>query len=679
MPKAPLEIAKEALAKALETERRNKAFLSAIGPAIRDSLEPFLDGLKNELRSAFSNVKIDAPQITVNPEVRVPDIHVPEIQIPDIHVPEPKVTVNIPPIKIPEIRMPDEMEVRGWLNLIDWDKRLLERPIPVQLRDAAGNPMKLFENLTSIAGGGGGGFQYPTIAGFSQSAYSELMNADGRLKVSVESGNAGLTDAELRASSVPVSQVSGSIWSVSVTGSTTTSVGLLNSDGATIDPRDRNWTVTETVPISSANTLDVKQVSGANWSVTATATDLDIRDLVNASDSVSAYQVSGHNWSVYAQDALTTVTATTIVNADNRIRVSVETGGSGLTDSELRASSVPVEQVSGSTWSVSVNDSFRTTVVSNLINSDDRLRVSVETGGSGLTDSELRATAVPVSQVSGAEWSVSVNDSFRTTVTSTVINSDNRLRVSLETGGSGLTDAELRVSSVPVEQVSGSNWSVSVTNTVPVSATDLDIRNLANATDLVSAYQVSGHRWSTEATQSGTWTVALSGSLTSTVAVGPTVADAADDGNAPIQIGGIARTANPTAVAANDVVKSTHDDLGRQLVRPVQVRDLVITAYASLTNGTETTLLAASAGSFHDLIYVLGANNSDAAVTVDIRPVTAGNIVMSIQIPANGTAGVSMTVPYPQSGSDTGNNWTADMGDITGTTVYLSALFSREV
>jgi hypothetical protein len=126
-------------------------------------------------------------------------------------------------------------------------------------------------------------------------------------------------------------------------------------------------------------------------------------------------------------------------------------------------------------------------------------------------------------------------------------------------------------------------------------------------------------------------------------------------------------------------VKPTFDDLGRQTFRPVQVRDLIVTAYVSLTNGTETTLLAASVGSFHDLIYILGANNSDAAVTVDIRPVTAGNVVMSIQIPANGTAGVATPVPYPQSASDTGNNWTADMGDITGTTVYLSALFTREV
>lgn len=171
----------------------------------------------------------------------------------------------------------------------------------------------------------------------------------------------------------------------------------------------------------------------------------------------------------------------------------------------------------------------------------------------------------------------------------------------------------------------------------------------------------------------------VTSAIVSTIAVGSVASDVADDGSAPLKQGGIARQANPTAVSAGDTVSFTADDLGRQLVRPVQVRDLIVTAYASLTNGTETTLLSASAGYFHDLIYIMGANSSDVAVTVDIRPVTAGNVIMSLQIPASGTAGVSLPVPIPQMGVDTGNNWTADMNDITGTTVYVSALFSKEI
>ena len=73
----------------------------------------------------------------------------------------------------------------------------------------------------------------------------------------------------------------------------------------------------------------------------------------------------------------------------------------------------------------------------------------------------------------------------------------------------------------------------------------------------------------------------------------------------------------------------------------------------------------------------MGTNSSDAAVTVDLRSETAAGIMTSIRITANGTAGVSLSVPIPQ--NTVAGTWTADMPDITGTTVTLSALFSKEV
>lgn len=171
----------------------------------------------------------------------------------------------------------------------------------------------------------------------------------------------------------------------------------------------------------------------------------------------------------------------------------------------------------------------------------------------------------------------------------------------------------------------------------------------------------------------------VTSSVVSTIAVGSVVADAVDDGSAPVQSGGIARTANPTAVAGGDVVKASYDDLGRGLVR-TQARDLMTTAYTSVTNGTEATLLAASAGFYFDLVYIMAANNSDAAATVDVRGVSGGNILMTMVVPPYGTSGVSLPTPLPQTGTDgTGNNWTIDMNDITGTTVYVSALFSKEI
>lgn len=482
------------------------------------------EGLGNAMRAAIydaiSNVQIPAPVVNV-----------------------PAPVVNLPEIKIPETKFPDRMSV-GLENYSN------KTPMPVIMMDAKGKPFQ----FSFPSGGGGGKTDFLTIKGFSQSAYSELTNADGRLKVSVETGGSGLTDSELRASSVPVSQVSGATFSTNVV------------------------------------------------------------------------------------DAFGSTAVGSVFNADNRIRVSVETGGSGLTDAELRASSVPVEQVSGSAWTTYVKEIFGSTAT-DVVNPDGRLKVELPTGSSGLTDTELRATAVPVSQVSGVSWStsasiVSVSDIFSTTATSNVVNPDNRVKVEL-----------------PNTTITG------ITNTVATANVDS------------SGVQYSGSN------PMPTYLVAGSGN--STVTVGDLAADAADTGSAPVKIGGIARQANPTAVAAGDRVSATFDDLGRQVMRPMQVRDLILTAYVSVTNGTETTLRAAVAGSKLDLIFLKASNNSDAAVSVDIRAVTAGNIVDTLHIPANGTAGYTLPVPWPQ--DETGNNWTVDGPDETGRTLTFSALFSQEI
>lgn len=433
-------IAKVNSQRAISNTEDRKMMIAMLGQDIVEAIKPAIKALqvtKEDLKQALSNVKITAPIEQPEVVVNVPPIEIPDIRVdvPEVRVPAPIVNVAPTPVRLPDINFPDEMNVRGWIGVMGYDRGLLSNPLPVQLRDATGKPINLGEglnpvlNITGGGGNGGGGLAHTVkIGGIPESSWGSVINADGRLKVETNDGS----------SASLVSQVSGAIWSVN------------------------------------------------------------------------------------------------IAQADV---------------------SVPVFQVSGNIDSVKVT-SFDTSV------------------GAALVDS------------SGVQYSGS--------------------------------------------------------NPVPV-----------------------------------TGTVTVTGSLTSVVATGPTAVDANDDGTAPIQTGGIARTANPTAVANGDVVKSTHDDLGRILNRPVQVRDLIVTAYASVTNGTEATLLAASAGSYHDLVYIMAANNSDAAATIDVRPVTSGNVVMTIQVPANGTAGVACPVPIPQ--SDTGNNWTIDMGDITGTTVYVTALFSREV
>jgi hypothetical protein len=312
--------------------------------------------------------------------------------------------------------------------------------------------------------------------------------------------------------------------------------------------------------------------------------------------------------------------------------LSADTGSGEIGGETLR-----IVQATNAISSVNVVDAFGSTSATGVFNADNRVRVSVETGGSGLTDAELRATSVPVSQVSGATASVNV--------VSTV----------------GLTDTELRASTLDVKQVSGASSSVNVLSTVGLTDTELRASTL-------DVKQVSGAIYSVEVTNIIASTTAI---------IGDKAADEADGDSNPIKVGGVARTANASAVGNGDRVSATFDTRGRQVVLPYNVRDLRATAYVSLATGTEATLLAASAGEFHDLVWVMGANQSDAAVLVDIRAVTAGNVSMSLEIPANSTAGIAPPIPYPQ--ADTGNNWTVDMGDITGTTVDITALFTKEV
>ena len=465
-------------------------------------------------------------------------------------------------------------------------------------------------------------------------------------------------------------------------------VQLRNPDGSPFNPFEnitnilntggggsRHVKVDGTVPISSGESLLVNQVSGTNWSV-------------SVADTVTVSQLSG---------------ATDSVNVVSTV---------GLTDTQLRASSVPIIQVSGAIDSVSVIGTVPVSVADTLgVNqvSGANWSVTATQGTSpwvvSATDLDIRdldfaTDDVSVYQISGASWSVSA--ALDSTNATSLYNADNRLRVSVETGGSGLTDAELRATAVPISQLSGAIWSTNVTNTVTVSATDLDIRALDVVQDEILVHQVSGSSWSTSATiqnstlavtQSGTWdevgindsgnsitidgSVSISGSIDSVVATGAVLHDAVDTGSAPIKVGGTAIQTNPTAVADGDIVRAIRDDLGRTITRPIHARDLIQTAYVSVTTGTETTLLAGVAGAYLDLIFIKGSNNSDAAVSVDIRAVTAGNIIDTLRIPANGTAGWAPAVPWPQDA--TGNNWTVDGPDETGRTLTFSALFSKEI
>lgn len=138
---------------------------------------------------------------------------------------------------------------------------------------------------------------------------------------------------------------------------------------------------------------------------------------------------------------------------------------------------------------------------------------------------------------------------------------------------------------------------------------------------------------------------------------------------------GIARQSNRTPLNDGSNIEPSFDDLGRQLTRPYQVRDLIATAYASLTTGTKTVLRAGVSGSYLDLMQISCYNNSDAATVVTLTD--ESTTIRTIPVPANNVTHINYQIPLKQSA--TGVAWYVDLPDITGTTIEVTAEFAQEI
>lgn len=173
-----------------------------------------LDKRNKELVDAIKGIKIQ-PNITVNaktPDIKIPPIKIPDIKIPDYpEYPKPQINVNVPPVKVPEMEWPKgNMPIEGLVSLKGID---MGHPLPVQLRNQDGSPMK-FPDILGAGGSAGRGIA--RIGGIDSSAWGAILTPDGRLRTDGGSGAAGggLTDAELRAAHIDVQQLSGAMDSV---------------------------------------------------------------------------------------------------------------------------------------------------------------------------------------------------------------------------------------------------------------------------------------------------------------------------------------------------------------------------------------------------------------------------------------------------------------------------------
>ena len=173
--------------------------------------------------------------------------------------------------------------------------------------------------------------------------------------------------------------------------------------------------------------------------------------------------------------------------------------------------------------------------------------------------------------------------------------------------------------------------------------------------------------------QDGGNSITIDGTVT---AVGDVAHDGADSGN-PVKIGAVARTAHPTAVADGDRVNAYADDLGRLVNQPFVPRDLIVHNQITLSNTTETTLIAAGgAGVFQDLVYIALTNTSATQVRVDIRDDTAGTVRFSMTLAANG-GGASVALPVQLTASADNDNWTAQLSGSVSS-VYITAIAIKQ-
>ena len=168
--------------------------------------------------------------------------------------------------------------------------------------------------------------------------------------------------------------------------------------------------------------------------------------------------------------------------------------------------------------------------------------------------------------------------------------------------------------------------------------------------------------------QDGGNTITVDGAV---VAAGDVAHDTGDSGN-PVKIGAVGRTANPTAVTTGDRVNIYADVLGRLVTQPYVPRELTVHNTITLTDTTETTLIAQAASTFHDLVWLFLSNSSATQTVVEIRDSTAGTVRLPITLAASG-GGAQLSLPVQLKAATVNTNWTAKC--LTGvSSVYVTAL-----
>ena len=333
----------------------------------------------------------------------------------------------------------------------------------------------------------------------------------------------------------------------------------------------------------------------------------------------------------------------------------------------VSVASMPSTPVTGTFWQATQPVSVAATVTTSDNHTTAAAPISVRltdgaafynaSGGGGGGDI---STAAKGSTAAGNVTSENTNanvQSLHTTITNTVPVTGAFYQATQPVSGTfWQTTQPVSLESVPTHGVTGTFWQA----TQPVS--------IATAPVLVAGSAIigkTGMDLTTPGTTNGVSishigaTAVVTGGLNGSLGVGGTAAAGASASGNPIRNGGVARTANPTAVTDGQISNLMTDKMGRQVVIQGHIRDLVVRQSTTITSSVAaTTILAAGAASvFRDITSFTVTNGSATATTFTLGD---GTFTAIYNLPGGG----GITIPFspPLKATTAATAWTGTCG-----------------
>lgn len=206
--------------------------------------------------------------------------------------------------------------------------------------------------------------------------------------------------------------------------------------------------------------------------------------------------------------------------------------------------------------------------------------------------------------------------------------------------------------------------SSSTTAVTQATAASLNATVVGTGTFAVQAAQATAA--SLNATVVGTGTFAVQ-------AAGPTTSGSSLTAS-PLTIGGLAKTANPTAVTDGQVVNGLYDKLGKTIAVG-SIRTLKVNQITTITSSaSETTVLTQVASTFLDVYGCIVTNTSATSVTVAFKDSTSGTTQFNIAVPAGDTRGFMLPEGGAIKQGTINNNWTATTQSVASVIITMLAV-----